>query len=40
MYFGFWIDLYETYKKHYNFETKRALYDIREEEPISSLSVL
>lgn len=40
MYIGLWADLFETHKKHYNFETKRGLYDLREEEPISSLSVL
>lgn len=41
MYFGFWMDLFETYKKQYNFETKRGLYNIQEEdEPVSSLSVL
>ena len=41
MYFGFWVDLFETYKKQYNFETKRGLYNIQEEdEPVSSLSVL
>lgn len=39
MYFGFWIDLFEVYKKNYNFETKRGLYILQEEE-ISSLSVL
>jgi len=43
MYFGFWVELFEVYKKHYNFETKRGLYAIEEHpenEPISSLSVL
>lgn len=40
MYFGLWADLFEIHKKQYNFETKRALYDIREEEAVSSLSVL
>lgn len=40
MYFGLWVDLYEAYKKHYNFETRRGLYEIREQEEISSLSVL
>lgn len=40
LYFGIWADLFETYKKQYNFETKRALYDLQEEEPVSSLSVL
>lgn len=40
MYFGFWVDLFEIYKKHYNFETKRGLYEFPEEEEISSLSVL
>jgi hypothetical protein len=40
MYFGLWADLFEIYKKQYNFETKRALYRIDEEEPVSSLSVL
>ena len=40
LYIGFWADLFETYKKQYNFETKRELYVLHEEEPISSLSVL
>lgn len=41
MYFGSWVDFYEIHKKQYNFETKRALYVIpEEEEPISSLSIL
>lgn len=41
MYLGFWMDLFEMYKKQYNFETKRGLYSIQEEdEPVSSLSVL
>lgn len=39
LYFGFWVDLFEAYKKQYNFETKRGLYLLKEEE-ISSLSVL
>ncbi len=40
MYFGFWADLFETYKRQYNFETKRGLYVLQEEDDISSLSVL
>lgn len=40
MYFGFWADLFEVYKKQYNFEMKRGLYLIEEPEEISSLSVL
>lgn len=40
MLFGFWVDLYEAYKRHHNFEMKRGLYEFHEEEPISSLSVL
>lgn len=39
-YFGFWMDLFETYKKQYNFETKRGLYRLLEMEEISSLDVL
>ena len=37
MYFGFWIDLFEEYKKHHNFETKRGLYVVEETEEKSSL---
>lgn len=37
---GMWTDFFENYKKVYNFETKRGLYNLHEEEPISSLSVL
>ena len=40
MHFGLWIDLYETYKKQYNFELKRTAYRIDEVEPVSSLSAL
>ena len=40
MYFGFWVDLFETYKKQYNFEIKRTAYGLKEIEPVSSLSVL
>ena len=40
MYFGFWMDLFETYKRQHNFEMKRGLYNIQEDEPVSSLSVL
>jgi hypothetical protein len=41
MYFGFWVELFENYKKQHNFEMKRALYSLHEEdEEISSLSVL
>lgn len=40
MYFGFWVDLFETYKKQYNFEIKRTAYELKEIEPVSSLSVL
>lgn len=41
LYFGLWCDLFSIYKRQHNFETKRALYRIgEEEEPVSSLSVL
>lgn len=39
-YFGYWLDLFEAYKTQYNFETKRGLYHLSEEEEISSLDVL
>lgn len=39
-YFGYWLDLFETYKKQYNFEKARGLYHLYEEEEISSLDVL
>lgn len=39
-YFGYWLDLLETYKKQYNFEKTRKLYHLSEEEKISSLDVL
>lgn len=39
-YFGYWLDLFETYKKQYNFEKTRGLYHLSEEEEISSLDVL
>lgn len=43
LYFGQWCDLFEIYKKQYNFEKKNMLYALQpevKEEPISSLSVL
>lgn len=40
LYFGYWADLFETYKKNYNFETKKGLYRILEMEEVSSLDVL
>lgn len=39
-YFGYWLDLFEAYKTQYNFEAKRGLYHLSEEEEISSLDVL
>lgn len=39
-YFGLWADLFETYKKQYNFETKKGIYRILEMEEVSSLDVL
>ena len=39
-YFGYWLDLFETYKKQYNFETKRGLYQLFQMEEVSSLDVL
>ena len=39
-YFGYWMDLFETYKKQYNFETKRGLYQLFQMEEVSSLDVL
>ena len=43
MCFGFWVDLFEVFKKQHNFEMRRGLYAMEEHpesEPISSLSVL
>ncbi len=39
-YFGYWADLFETYKKNYNFETQKGIYRILEMEEVSSLDVL
>lgn len=36
-YFGYWMDLFESYKEQYNFETKRGLYQLLKEGEISSL---
>ena len=38
--FGFWLDLFETYKKQYNFETKRGLYKLMEMEEVSTLDAI
>lgn len=43
LYFGQWCDLFEVYKRQYNFEKKHMLYELQQEtveEPISSLDVL
>ena len=39
-YYGYWVDLFETYKKQYNFETRRGLYKLFQMEEVSSLDVL
>lgn len=39
-YLGYWLDLFETYKKQYNFEKSRGLYVLSEGEDVSSLDVL
>lgn len=39
-YIGYWMDLFETFKKQYNFETKRGLYQLFQMEEVSSLDVL
>ena len=36
-YFGYWLDLFETFKGQYNFETKRGLYKMLQTEETSSL---
>lgn len=40
LYFGAWADLFEQYKKTYNFEKSRSLYAIYEPEEISSLDAI
>lgn len=43
LYFGQWNDLFDVYKRQYNFEQKRMLYKLPQQdvaEPISSLDVL
>lgn len=37
LYFGVWVDLFEEYKKQYNFETKRGLYAVETTEEKGSL---
>ena len=39
-YYGYWLDLFESYKKQYNFETRRGLYKLFQMEEVSSLDVL
>lgn len=39
-YLGYWLDLFETYKRQYNFEKSRGLYLLSEAEEISSLDAL
>lgn len=42
MYFGFFIDLFEVYKRNYNFEKNNHLYviDVVEEKKVTSLTEL
>lgn len=40
LYFGEWIELFEAFKIQHNFETRRILYKVAQEEEISSLDVL
>ncbi len=37
MYFGKWCDLYEEYKKLYNFKTTRCLYQDKKEVSLMDL---
>lgn len=39
-YFGILMELFEIYKKQYNFETKRGLYQIFQMEEVSSLDAI
>lgn len=39
-YFGLLMDLFETFKKQYNFEMRRGLYKIFEMEAVSSLDAI
>lgn len=37
LYFSTWVDLFEEYKRQYNFEKKKYLYVVEEEEAKGSL---
>lgn len=37
LYFGLWADLLEAFKRQYNFEIKKGLYEIETEEKRGSL---
>lgn len=41
-YIGMWMDLFEIYKRHHNFQIKRGLFSISDdqEEKISTLDAL
>ncbi|WP_460309712.1 hypothetical protein [Waltera acetigignens] len=42
-YMGLWMDLFEIYKRHHNFQAKRGLFSVvneDKEEEISTLDVL
>ena len=39
MYFGFWVDLYEMFKKQYNFEKKQMIYVLQDNERVSLLDL-
>lgn len=39
MHFGLWVDLFEMFKKQYNFEKKRMLYVLQDNERVSILDL-
>ncbi len=39
-YLGYWMDLFEVYKRQYNFEKKRALYRLFSAEEVSTLDAI
>ncbi len=39
MYFGLWVDLYEMFKKQYNFEKKQMMYVLQDYERVSIMDL-
>ncbi len=39
LYFGLWVDLYEMFKKQYNFEKRKMIYVLQDNERVSIMDL-